>query len=188
MNRQRGDMTTYIGLLRAVNLGAHNKVGMTELRGMLTALGLKDVRSLLQSGNVVFRSDRADTAELEGALEIQAGKRLALATEFFVRSASEWKAIVSGNPFPEQAKRDPGHLVAMILKQPPNQDDVTSLQKGIAGRELIRADRRCAYIVYPDGIGRSRLTTAVIEKKLGTRGTARNWNTVLKLLALADGS
>ena len=73
----------------------------------------------------------------------------------------------------------------MCLKAAPPPEAVAALQGSIAGRELVRAVGRQAYVVYPDGIGRSRLTNAVIEKRLGTRGTGRNWNTVLKLAALA---
>ena len=93
---------------------------------------------------------------------------------------------MTANPFPAEAKSDPGHLVVMCLKSAPGREAVSALQQAISGREVIRAKGREAYIVYPDGIGRSRLTTALIEKKLGTRGTARNWNTVMKLAALAD--
>jgi len=75
----------------------------------------------------------------------------------------------------------------MCLRDAPDRAAVAGLQKAIAGREVVRTSGRHAYIVYPDGIGRSRLTVALIEKKLGTRGTGRNWNTVLKLAALAVG-
>jgi uncharacterized protein (DUF1697 family) len=74
----------------------------------------------------------------------------------------------------------------MFLKEAPSREDVIALQTAIKGREVVRAEGRHAYIVYPDGVGRSRLTNALIERKLGTRGTGRNWNTVLKLGALAD--
>jgi len=73
----------------------------------------------------------------------------------------------------------------MFLKTSPSRDAVTALQNAIKGREVVKAEGRQAYLVYPDGVGRSRLTTALIEQKLGTRGTARNWNTVLKLADLA---
>jgi uncharacterized protein (DUF1697 family) len=166
-------MSMHLGLLRAVNLGAHNKVGMADLRALLEALGMQDVRSLLQSGNVVFRSDVRSTAQLERLLEGGASKRLGLDTDFFVRTASEWDAVIAGNPFPEAARRDPSHLLVMCLKDAPAREDVTALQKAITGREVVRANGRHAYVV--------------IEKKLGTRGTGRNWNTVLKLGALALG-
>ena len=76
----------------------------------------------------------------------------------------------------------------MFLKDAPDREQVTALQKAITGREVVRAKGRHAYVVYPDGIGRSRLTSALIEKKLTTRGTGRNWNTVVKIGALAGAS
>jgi len=179
-------MTTFIGLLRAVNLGAHNKISMSDLRDLLTGLGARDVQTLLQSGNVVFRSDVRTTVALEQQIERAVAKQLNLATDLFVRSAEEWKALIAANPFPREAKQDPSHLLAMPLKAAPKPASVTALQDAIVGREIVRVHLRCAYIVYPDGIGRSRLTSALIEKSLGARGTGRNWNTVLKLDALAD--
>ncbi len=178
-------MDVYIGLLRAVNLGAHNKIAMSDLRDLLAGVGMKDARSLLQSGNLVFRSDASTTEKLEELLQDAAAKRLGLKTDFFVRSARDWKAIVAANPFPAEAKRDPSHLVVMFLKEAPSRASVTALQKVISGREVVRARGREAFITYPDGIGRSRLTTSLIEKTLGTRGTGRNWNTVVKLGVLA---
>jgi uncharacterized protein (DUF1697 family) len=178
-------MTTHIALLRAVNLGSYNKVGMADLRSLLTDLGFEHAQSLLQSGNLIFGSEGRTSAQLEDLLEAEAKKRLGLATDFFVRTAGEWRAVIAGNPFPEEAKRDPGHLLVMVLKEEPDRKDVESLQAAIKGREVVRAKGRHAYIVYPDGVGRSRLTNVLIEKKLGTSGTGRNWNTVLKLGDLA---
>jgi uncharacterized protein (DUF1697 family) len=174
---------THVGLLRAVNLGSHNKVAMSDLRTLMAAMGLQDGQTLLQSGNVVFRANGANQ-RLEDLLQAAAARRLGLKTDFFVRTAKEWKAIIADNPFAEEARSDPGHLVLMALKDAPDRASVTALQGAIKGREVVRAKGRAAYITYPDGIGRSRLTIALIEQKLGTRGTARNWNTVLKLGAL----
>jgi uncharacterized protein (DUF1697 family) len=179
-------MTTYIGLLRAVNLAGRNKVAMSDLRQLLTAIGMEDPRSLLQSGNVLFRSSSRSTAQLERTLEKAAKERLGVETDFFVRTAGEWGELIADNPFPREAKSDPGHLLAMCLKEAPDKTAVAALQKAILGREVVRAVGRHAYIVYPDGVGRSRLTMALIEKKLGTRGTGRNWNTVMKLAALTN--
>jgi uncharacterized protein (DUF1697 family) len=178
-------MTTYIGLLRAVNLAGRNKVAMSDLRQLLATIGMEDARSLLQSGNVLFRSASRSSVQLERTLAQATKERLGVETDFFVRTAGEWRELVADNPFPREAKSDPGHLVAMCLKEAPDKTAVAALQKAILGREVVRAVGRHAYIVYPDGIGRSRLTMALIEKKLGTRGTGRNWNTVMKLDALA---
>jgi uncharacterized protein (DUF1697 family) len=178
-------MTTHIALLRGVNVGGNKKVAMSDLRDLLTQLGFDDPRTLLQSGNVVFRSDALTSSDLERLLDAEAEKRLGLKTEFFIRTPEEWKEVIANNPFPEEAERDPSHLVVMFLRKAPDARDVEALQAAITGREIVRAAGRQAYIVYPDGIGDSRLTITVIEKRLGTRGTGRNWNTVLKLGALA---
>ena len=175
----------HVALLRAVNLAGYNKVGMADLKALLIGLGFEDAQTLLQSGNIVFTGGNKTTASLEQALQRAAAKQLELETDFFVRTAKEWQAIVDANPFPREATDDPSHLLAVILKDEVSAANVTALQKAIVGREVVRAKGRCAYIVYPDGIGRSKLTAAMIEKKLGTRGTGRNWNTVLKLAALS---
>jgi uncharacterized protein (DUF1697 family) len=159
---------------------------MSDLRDFVTELGFSDARTLLQSGNLVFRGDGRKSAALEQLLETEAAKRLGLQADFLVRSADEWKDVVARNPFPKEAERDPSHLVVMFLKSAVDPKNVNAAQAAIAGRESIRADGRQVYIVYPDGIGRSRVSNVFLEGKLGIRGTARNWNTVLKLPALAD--
>ena len=178
--------TRRIALIRGINVGGHMPVSMSDLRDLLAQLGMKGARSLLQSGNLIFRSDGQANAALETALETEAEKRLGIRADFLIRSAKEWKGVVARNPFRKEAERDPSHLVVMFLKSAVKPKDVKALQAAIAGPEIVRADGRHLYIVYPDGIGRSRLTNALIEKKLGLRGTARNWNTVLKLSALVD--
>ena len=179
-------MSTHIGLLRAVNLAGRNRLGMAELRELLSGLGFEDVHTVLQSGNVLFRGGGRASARLEQVLEKAVHERLGLQTDFFVRTAGDWKDVIAGNPFPQEARRDPGHLLVMFTKGVPGRAEVAALQRAITGREVVRAKGRQAYIVYPDGVGRSRLTSALIEKMLGSRGTARNWNTVLKLGALAE--
>ncbi|HEV3204383.1 MAG TPA: DUF1697 domain-containing protein, partial [Gemmataceae bacterium] len=92
--------------------------------------------------------------------------------------------IVARNPFPNEATSDPSHLVVTLLKTTPQTKDLKALQAAIRGPEVIRAKGKQLYAVYPAGIGRSKLTNTLIEQKLGSRGTGRNWNTVLKLAAL----
>lgn len=179
-------VTTHIALLRAVNVGGRGKVAMTDLRAMLEELGFEAPQSLLQSGNLVFASETTGAA-LEAVLEQEAKARLGLATDFIVRTANEWRRIVAANPFAAMAKEDPSHLVVMPLKSPPDAAGLKGLRAWIPGREAIEASGRELYISYPDGIGTSKLTGAVIERRVGARGTARNWNTVTKLAALAVG-
>lgn len=181
-------MPIYVGLLRAVNLGEGTQVRMERLRKLLAQNGLADVTTLLQSGNVVFRSSERDTSRLERQLEGWVADDLGLRTDCFVRSDEEWKGVVSGNPFPGEAETAPNHLLVFALKEPPTPSGWASLSASIPGRERVRGVGRHAYIVYTDGIGRSRLTNALIERHLGTRGTGRNWNTVRKLETLAASS
>lgn len=175
----------FAALLRGVNVGGNRKVAMADLRGMLADLGFAEPRSLLQSGNLVFGAPGGTTAaKLERVLEKEAAHRLALETDFHVRDAGEWGRVVAGNPFRKEAQRDPGHLLVVFLKRPVTAAHVAALRAAIRGPERVEATGRHAYVVYPAGIGRSKLTTAVIDAKLGTRGTGRNWNTVLKMAAL----
>ena len=177
---------TFLALLRAINLPRHKQVAMADLRDLLTQLGFGDPRSLLQSGNLVFRSRARSGAQLERVLQAEAANRLALETDFFVRTAAEWRSVIAHNPFRKEADRDPGRLVVMFLKDAPGGREVKALQVANTGPEVVRVAGRHAYLVYPNGVGRSRLTNALIEKRLGTRGTGRNWNTVRKLGALAQ--
>ena len=175
-------VTTQIALLRAVNVGGKKAV-MSELRQFLADLGFEAPRTLIQSGNVVFGS-AVDGAELESLLEREAKARLGLETDFLVRAADEWRAMVAANPHADMAKTDPAHLIVMALKSPPGDAGLAALKAWIPGREVVVAIGLQLYITYPDGAGESKLTNAAIERRIGVRGTARNWNTVTKLAAM----
>ena len=176
---------THIALLRGINVGGHKKITMAELGGLFVSLGFGQVRTIVQTGNVIFTSDASDGTDLEGLLEAEAKKQLDLDTDFFVRSSKDWDAVVTQNPLPDEAESDPSHLVVMFLKDAPAAAAVSVLQAAIKGPEIVKADGNQLYVVYPAGIGRSRFTLKLIEGKLGTRATGRNWNTVLKIAALA---
>ena len=179
---------THVALLRGINVGGTKKIAMGDLRDFMAALGFDDVRSLLQTGNLVFRSEARTNADTEHILETEARKRLDLDTDFFVRDKNEWDAIIAQNPFPDEAESDPSHLIVMALNDAPDATAVSALRAAIEGPETVRSDGRQLYVVYPAGIARSRLTLKLIEERLDTRGTGRNWNTVLKIAALAATS
>lgn len=174
-------------MLRGINVGGRNKIAMSDLRALAESLGLRGAKTLLQSGNLVFESERRTSASLEKLLEVETEKRLNVSVDYVVRAAAEWAAIVSANPFVKEARIDPSHLVVMFLKEAPDANGVKALQAAIRGPESVRAEGKQLYMVYPAGIGESKLTNVLIEKKLGGRGTGRNWNTVLKLAALVQG-
>ena len=156
---------------------------MPALCDFMAGLGYGEVKTLLNSGNVVFGGEKRATADIEAQLEQQAAMQLKLRTDFLVRTRDELAAVIAGNPFPAEAKSDPSHLLVMFLKSAPAASTVEALRAAISGREAVHLDGRHLYVTYPDGIGRSRLTSALIESKLATPGTGRNWNTVLKLMS-----
>src|SRR5262245_11907291 len=108
-------MAAFVALLRAVNLGSHNKVAMADLRKLADGCGLTNVRTLLQSGNLVFECGEHDAATLEGMIERALVKKLGVDTPVIVRSAADWRGVVKANPFPAEAKKDPGRLLVMSL-------------------------------------------------------------------------
>jgi uncharacterized protein (DUF1697 family) len=174
----------HIALLRGINLAGNKMIAMADLRDLLATLGFTEVKSLLQSGNLIFGSARRTPAQLEAFLAAETQKRLGVQADVFVRTASELADVVARNPFTAEAKSDPGHLLVIFLRDAPDAKAAAALNAAIVGREVARVIGRHAYVVYPDGVGRSKLSHAIIEKKLGTRGTARNWNTVTKLAEL----
>ncbi len=179
-------MSTRLALLRGINVGGNRKIAMADLRAFFEGLGFTGVKTLLQTGNVLF-DDKRSPARLEATLEREAAARLGLTTDFHVRTDREWRDVVAANPFPREAERDPAHLVVVCLRDAVTPARVKALRAAIRGPERMEAVGRHAYIVYPAGIGTSKLTAAVIDAKLATRGTARNWNTVRKLEALLGG-
>jgi uncharacterized protein (DUF1697 family) len=182
-------MTQYVALLRAVNVAGHGVVSMADLRESFASMGFKDVRTLLQTGNVLFVADgQAAREELEARLEAECASRLGLRSEVMIRTPAEIAALVRDNPFTNEARDDPGHLVVRFLKAAVDDARVRALEGAVPGREQARPHGREVYLTYPDGIGRSKLTDAVITSKLGTSGTGRNWNTVTKLAEMVrDG-
>lgn len=169
-------MPTHIALLRAINVGGTGKLPMTELRALCEAFGFANVRTYIQSGNVVFESRLSQArakATLESALEARLGRRHAA----LLRSLDELVAIEGRNPFPEADARQ---LLVVFLDAPPPRDALTGWK--IPGRERLHPDGRELFIHFPDGMGRSKLKIPFADV-----GTGRNLNTIRALIALARG-
>ena len=177
--------TVFIALLRAVNVGGRS-VAMADLRALLGELEFGNPRTLLQSGNAIFAArTRTASAALEKRLETESEQRFGMPIAFMLRSAAEWDGIIAANPFAEVARNDPARMVYVALKAAPTAGAIKALREGYKGPETFQVAGRDAYFVYPDGQGKSKMTNALIERKLGVAATARNWNTVRKLAALA---
>lgn len=173
----------YVALLRAVNVGGR-KVTMNELKEEAEKLGYTNARTLVASGNLVFDTKKTPDAKLETTLEAAIEKTFGLFSEVMVRNPDEWAAIIKANPFPKKAKDDPAHLVCVVCKDKPDANAIDAWLKGFREKydkgEQLKVSGREIYIDYGPSIGQSKL---ILPKKLVT-GTARNWNTVLKLQAM----
>ncbi|MGH7179016.1 MAG: DUF1697 domain-containing protein [Tepidisphaeraceae bacterium] len=179
-------MPVYIALLRGINVGGRNMVPMSDLRALAGSIGLAEAATLLQSGNLVFKCTSRSCSALERLLESQSQERLGISIDYMVRTAGELSQIIAANPFPVAARRDPSHLLVMFMKRPIEPAAVRLLQAEVKSPETVSAQGRQLYVVYPRGIGASKLTSNLIERRLSVRGTARNWNTVLKLAAMTQ--
>jgi uncharacterized protein (DUF1697 family) len=177
-------MTRQIALLRGINLGSRRRVAMADLRDLLTGLGYGDVRTLLQSGNVVL-SSTASPARLERELGKQITSNLGVDTQVIVRTRDEIAAVIEHNPLAGVAD-DPKHYQVSFLSAEPDREVVRELAAVDVAPEQVAIRGREIYAWHPEGIQRSPLAKLISDRRLGVTATARNWNTVTKLLALAD--
>lgn len=169
--------------LRAVNLGGKRLV-MADFKRVLADAGYPDAQTVVATGNAVIEAKAADAA-LEARVEAGLETLLGGTTETFALDGAQMGAIVTANPWPKMAQEDPSHLVVVFLRGgEAGAAEVAALQAKIVGRERVAAGPSCLYAAYPDGIGESKLTAAMIERALKLRGTARNWNTVGKMAEL----
>ncbi len=179
-------MPAYVAFLRGINVGGNKTIPMAKLKALFEALGFQAVKTLLNSGNVVYAAKEKDRAKLAKAIEAAIEKEFGFRPATMLRDAAALAKIIDKNPFPKMAKNDPSHLVVMLLSAKPDKDAAKRIAAAYQGPEEIRIAGEEAYITYPNGIGKSKLTNTLLEKQLGVSGTARNWNTVTKLLALTE--
>jgi uncharacterized protein (DUF1697 family) len=172
---------TFAALLRGVNVGGHGKLPMPELVTAFESLGHEDVRSYIQSGNVVFRSTVTDEAELSAALERVLAEKFGLETSVVLRTHAELEAIAAGSPFDEAV-----HVV--FLDGRPKPGAVATLDPERSPGDRFEVTGREIYLSLANGAGRTKLTLDWLERQLGVAGTQRNWNTVLKLVELTATS
>ena len=173
-----------IALLRGVNVGGNKKVAMADLKTMVEALGFTQVKTLLQSGNVVFEAGDRSDAELESLLEAEAEKRLGLVTRFIVRGPKAWRAMIDANPFPDEAEREPSRFLVNVARETVTADQLSAIRAVAAPGEKVEAAGRCVYIFFGDGIADSKAAVVFGKKSLGLTATGRNWNTVRKIAEL----
>ena len=176
-------MTTLIALLRGINVGGNNKLPMKELSALLTGMGLRDVQTYIQSGNVVFRCEPKNKATLAANITAAIKAQHGFAPHILLLEAAELRKAMATNPYPE-AETEPKSLHLFFLDKAPQHPDLKSLDDIKADNERYKLAGKVFYLHAPDGVGNSKLA-ARAEKLLGVAASARNWNTVCKLAEMA---
>lgn len=173
----------WVALLRGINLGSRNRVPMAELREVFEAAGCADVRTYIQSGNVVFSSPRRGPAALARQLEQAVADAFGVVAPVVLRTFEEIAGVAGSHPF----GRDTSHSYVSFLAADPDADGVARLAE-LAGEDGLSVAGRDVFLRYPNGVRGARLTGPLLERHLGTPGTVRNWRTVTKLAELtAEG-
>jgi len=170
----------FVALLRAVNLGSHNKLPMAELRILCAEIGWSKVQTYIQSGNIVFEAF-GNAPELEAQLEAAIAGRFSIETPVMVRSATAWGKLRGSNPFLEAAEAEPNRLMLLTSKRPPAPGAAEAIQERARDGEKVASSGGAIWIHYPGGSGTSRLSPALVDRLVGSPATARNYRTVVKL-------
>jgi uncharacterized protein (DUF1697 family) len=179
-------MPVLISLLRGINVGGAHLIRMEALREIYGSLGLKDVRTHLQSGNVVFRAGAAGVRQLPAKIESAIEKSVGFRPAVILRTPAELREAVAKNPFAGREGIHPGKLLVTFLPADPAKDAHEKLRALPPVPEEVHLAGRELYIYFPDGMGRPKLKIAMVDRAIGTVGTGRNWNTVTKLLEIAE--
>jgi uncharacterized protein (DUF1697 family) len=179
-------MPVIICMLRGVNVGGHNQIKMDALKALCVSLKLKDPQTYVQSGNVIFSTEENDLAKLGTRIQDAIERKIGFRPNVMLRTAAEMRTVVARNPFAKRKDIEPGKLLVNFLAADPGKE---AREKALAikiGPEEMHLAGREAYIYFPNGQGRSKFPWPAIERTLGTSGTGRNWNSVTKMLEMAE--
>jgi uncharacterized protein (DUF1697 family) len=178
-------MARQIALLRAINVGGNRPVPMAQLRDLMAELGYSDVKTYVQSGNVVFTGPDDEPEAVERRLASALADAFGFEIPVMVRTRDELAAVVDANPHRDIAT-EPKHHHVLFLASEVDPERVADVDREAFAPATFELRGRELYMWTPEGIGRSDLAKALSDKRLGVAATARNWRTVEKLLALAD--
>lgn len=179
-------MSVIVSLLRGVNVGGHHKIKMDALREIYDSLGLRGAQTCLQSGNVVFSSAERDVVRLASRIENGIERSFGFRPAVILRTLAELKSVIEKNPFATRRDIHPSRLLVTFLASDPGAEARDKILQINGYPEELRIDGRELFIYFPNGMARPKLPAALVERTLQTPGTGRNWNTVMKLLEIAE--
>jgi len=175
-------MKTYIALFRGINVGGNNILPMKDLVKILEGMGFKDVKTYIQSGNVVFKSYPINTKTIAKEISGKLLKKFGFEPTVILLEKDEFKKIADKSPFKTSEGKT---LHTFFLESEPRNPDLKAINEVKSSTEEFKLLKNVFYLYAPDGIGRSKLAAGV-EKKLGVPSTGRNWNTISKLIEMAE--
>ena len=178
-------MKTYIVLLKGINVGGHKKVPMAELRELLTSDGFINVRTYIQSGNLILESSVGNNQDLEGVIKKSIFNHFGFEVSVLVKTPENLKHIFDNCSFPEEQKKS---SYFMMLHDIPDINSVKEASEKVYEFDEYTIKNDCIYLFCEKGMGKSKFNTKYFERKLNTFATARNYNTMLKLLSLSSDS
>ena len=173
-------------MLRGVNVGAHHRIKMDALRGVYESAGLAEPRTYVQSGNVLFRAKQQNASALARKIQTAIGGGFGFRPEVIVRTPQEFKLAIAANPFAKRGDVEPGKLLVTFLSGEPGAEAQATIRGLKAGPEELHLIGRELYIYFPTGAGKSKLPWSSVEKLLKVTGTARNLNSVVKMMEMAE--
>ena len=179
-------MPIWIAMLRGINVGAHHRIKMEDLRSLFVSLKCEDPQTYVQSGNVIFRAKEKNEPQLTKKIADGIERKFGFRCEVVLRSIVEMQAAVKANPFAKRKDVEPGKLLVNFLAHEPGPGAPAAIAAFKDYPEELHLIGRELYIYFPDGAGKSKLPWAAVDKWLKTPGTARNWNSVTKMLAMAE--
>jgi len=179
-------MGVMVAMLRGINVGGRNLIKMEELRAVCAALKLRDAQTYVQSGNVVFRTDEPDKAVLTKRLETAIEKKFGFRPSVILRTTAELRRVIARNPLAKRRGIDPAKLLVTFLAGEPSVEGREKVRGMKTHPEEMWVDGSELYIYFPNGMGKSKLAWSEMGKLLQVAGTGRNWNSVLKLLEMAE--
>jgi uncharacterized protein (DUF1697 family) len=179
-------MTVIISMLRGINLAKHKRIKMDALRACYESLKLRDPRTYVQSGNIIFATKEQDLARLSNRIEKGIEQTFGFHSDVILRTTAELKEVIARNPFAERKGIEPAKLVVTFLATDPKPEARGAVLRIKADPEELNLLGRELYTYFPNGMGRSKLSWASVEKLFQTNVTSRNWNTVVKMLAMAE--
>jgi uncharacterized protein (DUF1697 family) len=178
-------MPIYIAMLRGINIGPHKRMKMEKLRASCETLGFQKVKTLIQSGNIVFQAAKTSPAALSKKVEERIVKDFGFSADAITRTRDEMEQVVKRNPLLRERGADAAKLHVVFLAQPPTPDALKKLESLTLAPDKVRVAGNEIYFYFPNGVSGSSLWKHSLDHILGQTGTMSNWNTVTALYEMA---